>query len=206
MIQGSEEWHRARLGKITASRLSDVIAKTKAKGVYGAARKNYMMELLCQRLSGQAEEGFTSAAMQRGIDMEPIARGAYEADKGVFVEECGFILSPTETNFGASPDGLVGNDGLLEIKCPNTATHLDFLKSGRPQHKYILQMHGQMLCTGRKWCDFVSYDDRLQGLEYKCVRVEYDENLGNEIISEVSKFLNELDAEMETIERLKSAE
>ena len=201
MIQGSDEWFAARCGKITASRLKDVMAKTKTG--YSATRKNYMMELICQRLSGAVEESYTNAAMQRGNEMEPVARSAYEADKELFVEECGFISSTVESNFGASPDGLVGDDGLIEIKCPNTATHLDFLKSRKPKREYILQMHGQMLCTGRKWCDFVSYDDRLPGLEYKCVRIEYDEALGNEIIKEVSKFLNEMDDELKTIEKMR---
>lgn len=202
MEQRTDEWYSARLGKVTASRLSDVMAKTKSG--YGAARKNYMMELICQKLSGEAQEGFTSAAMQRGIDMEPIAKAAYEADKELFVEDCGFIQHPAKSGFGASPDGLVGDDGLIEIKCPNTATHLEFLKTGKPDRKYILQMHGQMLCTGRKWCDFVSYDDRLAGLEYKCVRADYDENLANEIILEVKKFLNEMDDQLKEIEKLKT--
>lgn len=200
MQQRSDEWFQARLAKVTASRLIDIMPGQRG---YRAARQNYMMELICQKLSGNIEEGYTSEAMQRGIDIEPIARAAYEADKGLFVEECGFIVSETEKGFGASPDGLVGDDGLLEIKCPNTATHLQFLKNGKPKREYILQMHGQMLCTGRKWCDFVSYDDRLPGLEYKCVRIEYDEAPGNEIIKEVSKFLNEMDDELKTIEKMR---
>lgn len=201
MIQGSEEWHNARLGKITASRLKDVMAKTKSG--YSASRKNYMIELICQKLSGVAEQGYCNAAMQRGIDLEAVARSVYEADKGVFVEEQGFILHPVGTGFGASPDGLVGENGLIEIKCPNTSTHVDFLKTGKPKREYILQMHGQMLTTGRVWCDFVSYDDRLPGLEYKCVRVDYDKELANEIIIEVSKFINEMDKEIEEINKLK---
>ena len=205
MKQLSKEWHHARLGKITASRLSDVMSKIKSG--YSASRKNYMMQLICEKLSGYKEEGHTNAAMQRGIDVEPIARGAYEADKGLFVEECGFIVHPVESGFGASPDGLVSDDGLIEIKCPNTATHVEFLKSGKPKREYILQMYGQMLCTGRKWCDFVSYDDRLPGLEYKCVRVNYDHdiNLGNEIIMEVTKFLNEMEKELNEINKLRAA-
>jgi len=199
--QGTEEWHAARLAKVTASKLSAVMAKTKSG--YSATRKNYMMELICQKLSGQREEGYTNAAMQRGNDLEPVARGAYEADKGVFVDECGLIDHPKIEGFAASPDGLVGSDGLIEIKCPNTATHVEFLKNGKPKREYILQMHAQMLCTGRKWCDFVSYDDRLQGLEYRCVRVEYDEELGNEIIKEVTSFIAEMQKELQEIENLR---
>jgi putative phage-type endonuclease len=201
--QRSPEWYQERAGKVTASRLKDVMATTKSG--YSATRKNYMMELLCQRLSGNVEEGFTSTAMQRGIDREPIARGGYEADKGVMVDETGFALHPSINGFGASPDGLVGDDGLVEIKCPNTATHVEFLKTGKPKREYILQMHGQMMCTGRAWCDFVSYDDRLLGLEYRCVRVEFDEDLGNEICAEVGLFLAQLDDEIKAIEKLKEA-
>jgi len=199
--QGTDEWHNARLAKVTASRLSAVMAKTKSG--YSATRKNYMMELICQKLSGQREESYTNTAMQRGNDLEPIARGAYEADKGVFVDEVGLILHPAEIDFAASPDGLVGNDGLVEIKCPNTATHVEFLKNGKPKREYILQMHGQMLCTGRRWCDFVSYDDRLQGLEYKCVRVEFDKVLADEIIKEVTSFLVEMEKELIEINKMR---
>ena len=201
--QRSPEWYQERAGKVTASRLKDVMATTKSG--YSAARKNYMMELLCQRLSGTVEESFISTAMQRGIDLEPIARGAYEADKGVMVEESGFILHPTIDGFGASPDGLVGDCGLVEIKCPNTATHVEFLKTGKPKNEYILQMHGQMLCAQRKWCDFVSYDDRLPGLEYRCVRVELNWEVRDSILDEVGYFLEELEAEIKAIEKLKEA-
>ena len=176
---------------------------TKTKSGYSAARKNYMMELICQKLSGESEQSFVSQAMQRGTDLEPIARSVYEAKNGLFVDECGFYDHPTESGFGASPDGLVGDNGLIEIKCPNTATHVTFLKSGKPDRKYMLQMHGQMLCTGRNWCDFVSYDDRLKGLEYRCVRIERSEELSNEIILEVSKFLNEMEIELQTINKLR---
>ena len=203
IMQRSPEWYRERAGKVTASRLKDVMATTKTG--YSASRTNYMMELLCQRLSGNIEEGFTSPAMQRGIDLEPIARGAYEADKGVMVEEIGFINHPSINGFGASPDGLVGEYGLVEIKCPNTATHVEFLKTGKPKREYILQMHGQMLCTGRAWCDFVSYDDRLPGLEYRCVRVELDNVTADYLVSEICSFLNDLDAEIKAIEKLKEA-
>ena len=201
MDQGTSEWFEARLGKITASRLSAVMAKTKSGPA--ATRANYMMELICQKLSGQREESYSNAAMERGVELEPIARGAYEAANGLFVEEIGLVDHPAIKGFAASPDGLVGDKGLLEIKCPNTATHVEFLKSGKIKRDYILQVHAQMLCTDRDWCDFVSYDDRLDGLEYKCVRVEFDTNLAHEIMTEVNKFLTEMDAELQTILKLK---
>jgi putative phage-type endonuclease len=200
--QRTEAWFSARLGKVTASRISDVMAKTKSGP--SASRKNYMMQLLCERLTGRKEEGFTSAAMQRGTDMEPIARSAYEVDKGVMVQECGFVPCPMIEMAGASPDGLVGNDGLVEIKVPNTATHVDFLRTGQIDSGYQLQMMFQMMCTGRKWCDYVSYDDRMpEPLQYSCVRLMFDESVAVSIHKEVTAFLAELDAlEAEMLEKM----
>lgn len=193
MDQRTDAWFSARLGRVTASRISDLMAKTKSGP--SASRKNYMMQLLCERLTGRKEEGFTSAAMQRGTDMEPIARSAYEVDKGVMVQECGFVPCPMIEMAGASPDGLVNDDGLVEIKVPNTATHVDFLRTGQIDSGYQLQMMFQMMCTGRKWCDFVSFDDRLpEPLQYKCVRLMFDEEVAANIHKEVAVFLAELDA------------
>lgn len=193
MIQGSDEWFAARIGCVTASRVSDVMAKTKSG--YAASRANYMMELLCQRLTGKREAGFTSAAMLRGTELEPTARACYEAESGLLVVECGFVLHPDIEGLGASPDGLVGDDGLCEIKCPNTATHIEFIRTGKPKAEYQWQMLCQMACTGRQWCDFVSYDDRLPpALQYHSVRMERDDNRIAEMVSEVTKFLAELDA------------
>lgn len=193
MIQGSDEWFAARIGRVTASRVSDVMSRTKTG--YSASRTNYMMELLCQRLTGKHEEGFTSAAMQRGTELEPAARACYEAESGILVVECGLVLHPEIDGLGASPDGLVSHDGLLEIKCPNTATHIEFIRTGKPKAEYQWQMLCQMACTGRAWCDFVSYDDRLpQALHYSCVRFERDDNRIAEMVLEVTKFLAELDA------------
>lgn len=190
--QGSEEWFLSRLGKVTASRVADVMAKTKSGPA--AARKNYMMELLCQRLTGAREEGFTSAAMQRGTDLEPMARGRYEVENDVLVMESGLVDHPTIPNFAASPDGLVDDDGLIEIKCPNTAQHVEFLRTGKIDTRYQSQMTAQMLCTGRKWCDFVSFDDRLPpALQYAFARFELNEKFGDEMLTAVSVFLTELD-------------
>lgn len=205
--QRTEAWMAERMGKVTASRISDVMAKTKSGPA--ASRKNYMMQLLCERLTGTREEGFTSAAMQRGTDLEPIARSAYEVDKGVMVKECGFVPCPMIAMAGASPDGLVGADGLVEIKCPNTAQHVEFLRTGKIDSGYQLQMLFQMMCTGRGWCDFVSFDDRMpEELQYRCVRLEYDEARAEEIRAEVTAFLRELDAleaEMRALMRREAA-
>jgi putative phage-type endonuclease len=191
MEQKSPEWFAARLGKVTASRVADVMAKTKTG--YSTNRDNYMMELLCQRLTGKAEESYTNAAMQRGTEMEPIARGCYEALEGVMVEECGLIDHPKIIGFGASPDGLIGKIGLLEIKCPNTKKHVEFLRTGKPDNKYQWQMTAQMACAGREWCDFVSFDDRLpKELQYAKTRFMRDDVRVSEMESEIKKFLSEL--------------
>jgi len=201
--QGSPEWHQSRLGKVTASRVADVMAKTKSG--YSTSRKNYMMELLCQRLTGRREEGYTNAAMQRGTDLEPIARGRYEIENDVLVMETGLVDHPTINCFAASPDGLVGDDGLLEIKCPNTAQHVEFLRTGKIDDGYQTQMLAQMLCTGRKWCDFVSFDDRMpEALQYKCVRFHFDAKDAGEMVTEITVFLKELDelvAEMQEMQK-----
>jgi putative phage-type endonuclease len=200
--QGSEEWFASRMGKVTASRVKDVMAKTKSGPA--ATRKNYLMELLCQRLTGNREEGYTNAAMQRGIDLEPIARSAYEIDTGLMVDEVGLIEHPTIEMFGASPDGLVEADGMLEIKCPNTAQHVACIRTGEPDNKYWIQMQTQMACSGREWCDFVSFDDRLpEELQYFRSRVMRDKDVISEIEDDVLQFLGELDSlESEMKERI----
>ena len=159
MEQRTDDWFAARLGKVTASRVADVVAKTKSG--YSTSRENYMAQLVCERLTGKPAESFTNSAMQWGTDTEPLARAAYEAHMDVLVDEVGFIDHPAIVNSGASPDGLVGSDGLIEIKCPNTATHIDTLLNQAVPKKYADQIFWQMACTNRDWCDFVSYDPRL---------------------------------------------
>lgn len=193
IAQGSPEWFAARLGKVTASKVSDVIGRTKTG--YAAGRANYAAQLLCERLTGKAEPTFQNAAMQWGTDQEPFAREAYEYRSGVFVDQVGFVDHPRIAMAGASPDGLVGADGLLEIKCPNTATHLDTLDSGKPDKKYVTQMQWQMACTGRAWCDFASFDPRLpEELRLFVTRIDRDDVLIEELETEVIAFLTELDA------------
>ena len=190
--QGSESWFLQRLGRVTASRISDVMAKTKSGPA--ASRKNYMMQLLCERLTGAREEGFSSAAMQRGIELEPVARSAYEIVTGMDTVEAGFVIHPHYDDIGASPDGFVGDDGLLEIKCPNTAQHVACLRSGEPDKKYWWQMQCQMACTGRKWCDFVSFDYRMpEELQIFIARVERDDQAISEMLDECLEFLGELE-------------
>ena len=199
--QRTPEWFAERLGKITASRIADVAGKTKS-GSYCAARKNYMAELLCQRLTGQQEEKFTSAAMQHGTDTEPAARAMYMLETGADVTETGFIPHPSIAMSGASPDGLVGEDGLIEIKCPNTATHLEFLQNQKPKHEYLLQMQWQMACTGRLWCDFVSYDDRLpEPHAYACIRIMRDPETIERLEQAAAGFLAEAEAIIKQLEQ-----
>ncbi|PJI73922.1 lambda exonuclease family protein [Pseudomonas asiatica] len=208
MEQRSAEWFAARLGCVTASRVKDVMASGRG-GAPSATRKNYMMELLCERLTGQSGGADLSrnAAVQRGVELEPFACMAYEADKGLMVVETGLVMHPTISGFGASPDGLVGDDGVLEIKCPNTATHIATMQSERHDPQYEWQMLAQMACTGRAWADFASYDDRLpEPLQYVCHRFERDFKRIREMESEIRAFLEELsDLEKEMRERMKEA-
>jgi putative phage-type endonuclease len=195
MEQQSNEWFTARLGKVTASRVADVIAKTKTG--YSASRDNYMAQLICERLTGQKGESFTNAAMEWGTQTEPLARSAYENARNLLVKEVGFINHPRIEMSGASPDGLVGDDGLVEIKCPNTATHIDTLLSGKVPTKYITQMQWQMLCCQRKWCDFVSFDNRLpEHLQLFVQEVEFDQEYCAMLEKEVTQFLAELDSKV----------
>jgi len=192
MEQQTNEWFTARLGKVTASRVADVIAKTKTG--YSTSRDNYMAQLICERLTGQKGESFTNAAMEWGTQTEPLARSAYENARSLLVKEVGFINHPRIEMSGASPDGLVADDGLVEIKCPNTATHIDTLLSGKVPTKYITQMQWQMLCCQRKWCDFVSFDNRLpEHLQLFVQEVEFDPEYAAMLEKEVVLFLTELD-------------
>jgi len=189
-IQGTEEWHLHRLGKVTASRVADVLATLKTGEA--ASRRNYRMELVCQRLTGQREEGYTNSHMERGIELEPIARSLYEFKQGVTVTEIGFVDHPSIEMAGASPDGIVG-DGLIEIKCPTPCNHADTLLSGKAPSKYIPQMQWQMACTGARWCDFVSYCPALgENLELFIVRVERDDEYIAETENVVKLFLTEV--------------
>lgn len=189
--QGTTEWHLLRLGKVTASRITDVLSK--GKSGESAGRKNYRMELVVQRLTGLPGESFTSAAMEHGVLTEPKARFAYEAEKQQFVEQVAFVDHPSIEWFGCSPDGLV-NDGLIEIKCPNSTTHIEYLTDQKPPAKYIPQMQCQMAVTGRQWCDFVSFDPRLpDDLQLFVVRLERDQEYIEAMEAEVKKFLSEVD-------------
>ncbi|MBB4063640.1 lambda exonuclease family protein [Gellertiella hungarica] len=191
-VQRTDEWFRVRLGKVTASRIADATARTKTG--WGASRANYMAELLCERLTGEPRESFTNAAMQWGTDMEPEARRLYEFMTGQDVVEVGFVDHPRIAMSGASPDGLVGELGLVEIKCPNTATHIETLLGAEIDGKYLKQMQWQMACTKRGWCDFVSYDPRLpESMQIHIQRVTADHAFISKLEIDVSDFLIELE-------------
>lgn len=197
MQQRTEEWFAARCGKVTASRMKDIIAKSDT-----AAYRNYQAEIISERLSGRPAESYSSREMQRGTELEPKARAVYLLETGSDVSETGLIPHPSIANSGASPDGLVDSDGLLEIKCPNTATHIDFLLHRQPKREYILQMQWQMACTGRLWCDFVSYDDRLpEPHAYACIRIMRDPETIELLEQAAADFLAEAEAIIKQLEQ-----
>jgi putative phage-type endonuclease len=192
MEQRTDEWYAARLGKVTASRVADIIAKTKSG--YSTSRANYMAELVCERLTGKQGEFYQNAAMAWGTNTEPMARAAYEAVEGALVVEVGFVSHPTIQMAGASPDGLIEEDGLVEIKCPITATHIDTLLTQTVPGKYMTQMMWQMACTNRQWCDFVSFDPRMpEHMQLFIKRVPRDNDVITELEREVERFLADLD-------------
>lgn len=193
VIQGSPEWFAQRLGRVTASRLADVVAKGKG-GAEAATRATYRAELVAERLTGKAAEGFTNAAMKWGTECEPLARAAYEAEYGLLVTETGMVTHPNIPMSGASPDGLVSIDGLIEIKCPETKGHIETILSDKAPTKYIPQMQWQMACTCRAWCDFVSFDPRMPfDMQMFVRRVFRDDDLIAEYESAVVAFLAEVD-------------
>jgi len=193
--QRTPEWFAARLGKVTASKIADVMASGRA-GAPSVTRANYLAQLLCERLTGRPTEGYTNDAMQHGIDNEPIAINAYEMAQDVIVNPIGLVDHPSIAMSGASPDGLVGEDGLIEVKCPNSATHLATLKGGSIDGRYMKQMQWQMACTGRKWCDFVSFDPRMPDhMQLHVQHVRRDDEMIAQIEAAVCEFLAELDAD-----------
>lgn len=187
--QRSDEWFKARLGRATASRFADCLATIKTGEA--ATRRNYRIQVVTERLTGQKQESFTNAAMEWGTMTEPQARSAYEFHTDNEVQEVGFFPHP-DLMAGASPDGLIGDDGLLEIKCPNSTTHVEYLDAGVLPSKYVPQVQGQLWITGRKWADFVSFDPRMpHNLQLFVCRVERDDQYIAELEAGIIKFLAE---------------
>ena len=201
MEQRTPEWFQKRLGKVTASRIADLMAKTKTGP--GASRANYLAQLVTERLTGTPTEGFQSPAMTWGIEQEAAARAAYSARTGVLVDEVDFVDHPT-MQAGASPDGLVGENGLIEIKCPNTSTMLEYLEDRTIPQKYRLQMQWQLAVTGRDWCDFVAFDPRLpEHLQLLVIREPRNTDLVAEITHEVNRFLAEVERKVAFLKELR---
>ena len=192
MDQRSEEWFQQRLGKGTASKANDMRSKT------GVKRKNYAIRLLTERRTQMPVDSFVSPAMEWGTENETIARMAYQLkNKDSGMAEVGFLLHPTIENFGASPDGFVDKDGLIEIKCPNSTTHIEWFLAGKVPSTHKNQMIAQLVCTGRTWCDFVSFDPRVgEDIELFVVRFEPTAKEREELEKDVTEFLAEVD-EME---------
>lgn len=200
--QGSEEWLQSRMGKVTASRVADVLAKTKSG--YSTSRQNYAIELALERITGNRQAFYTNEAMKWGTEKEPFARAAYEAKTMVIVDEVALINHPTIAMAAASPDGVINDDGLVEFKCPIPATHLNTLVTRKPSGDYITQMMWQMACTNRKWCDFASYDPRFpEHLQLVVVRINRDDVAIKAMEDEVIKFLTEVDAMVQQINEMK---
>lgn len=194
MEQRSPEWFASRLGKVTASRVADVIAKTKTG--WGASRANYLAELLAERLTGMVAPSYSNASMEWGTLTEAEAITAYQFYRDKDVVAVGFIEHPTIAMSGASPDGLV-DDGLVEIKSPNTSTHIDTLLTGKVPEKYVTQMQWQMACTRQAWCDFASFDPRMpEHLRLYVKRVNRDDALIASLELDVRNFLAELDSKI----------
>ena len=193
--QGTPEWHQMRLGKVTASRVADILARTKTGP--SASRQNYLIELAIQRTTGIIQESYTNSSMEWGVQNEGSARVSYEINTNNFVDKVAFIDHPSIKWFGCSPDGLVSDRGLLEIKCPNSATHWEYFKAKEPPKKYFIQMQAQIAVTGRDWCDFVSFDPRMPDRsQLLIVRVDRDDAFIAEMEAEIKKFLEEVQTEV----------
>ena len=198
MEQGSQEWLAARAGSLGASQVADAIARTKSG--WGASRANVMASLITERLTGRPAETYTNAAMAWGTQTEPDARAAYEFMRDVDVDLVGIVKHPTIVGSHASPDGLVGDKGLIEIKCPSSSTHIETLLTGTIPGKYMTQMMWQMACTGREFCDHVSFDPRLPtSMQLWIRRVERDPKAISELEEQVQEFLAELDAKVKAL-------
>ena len=202
IVQQSPEWFAQRCGKATASRISDIVAKTKTG--YSASRANYMAQLVVERMTQTVADSYSNVAMEWGTENEPFARAAYEVKTGNTVDQVGAIDHPRIAMSAASPDGLIGDDGCLEIKCPHTSTHIATLLGEEPVKKYYDQMQWQMACTDRKWCDFVSFDPRMPShLQLFVKRIERNDDYIEQLEKEVVQFLMEVEDKVKKLNEIK---
>lgn len=201
--QGSAAWAHARAGRVTASRVSDVLSRARDRKSEGATRRKYKAQIVSELLTGRPlENAFSSRAMEGGIENEPFARSSYEVTHGVFVDQVGFVLHPSIERAGASPDGLVGDDGMVQFKCPEPHTHLGYVLDGVVPSEYEPQMQWEMACTGRAWSDFVSYSPHFPAPHNLfVVRLQRDDSRISTITAEVLVFLQEADAIIERLRR-----
>jgi len=190
--QGSEAWKQARLGHVTASNVADVMAKGKTGEAI--TRYKYKVRLVAERMTGASPESYTNSAMEWGIEQERFACMAYEERNDVLVDKTGFWLHPTIKWVGVSPDRLVSHDGLVEVKCPNTTTHLDYIFANKVPSEYYKQIQCQLWVTNRQWCDFISFDPRLpKRNQLFVIRCNRDDALIAEMEVEVKQFLSEVE-------------
>lgn len=190
--QHSAAWYDARLGHVTASRVAEVIS-SKKNGEPRKAREDYKMELLIETLTGRPAEHYVSPAMDWGIETEKLAREEYKMAKGVEIDRIGYVLHPRIKRSGASPDGLIGEHTLVEFKCPTTQTHMLYVIHDVVPDEYMPQMMWQMACTGRAYCDFVSYDPRVpDDFSLFIKRVARDDSYIAQMERKVEEFIIEL--------------
>ena len=204
MEQGSPEYVAWRIGKATASRIADILAKPRSGQKVSTTRRNYMAQLVCEILTNKsAEREFMTRDMQRGIELEPRARVEYEMLRGVTVRKAGFIDHPAIQRCGCSPDGLVGDDGLVQFKCPIPAIHFDYIESSKLKTapaEYFPQLQFELACTGRKWNDFVSYNEQMpEHLQLVVIRVEREDKYIAEVEDAVRQFLRDVDEQIEKL-------
>lgn len=198
--QRSEEWFRERLGCVSSSCICDVLAKPIKGNKEATTRRNLKARLVCEILTGKTEESYQSWDMQRGIQLEPFAVTEYELRQGVDTESVGFVPHPTIERAGASPDRLIGSDGVLELKAPKQANHIDYLRDGIVPVEYRKQMLWEIACTGRKWADFASFNPSFpEELQLFVARLERDDVAIAEIEAEVLKFNQEVREMVDTL-------
>ena len=201
MEQGTDEWKQIRLGKISASRMGDLLATTRTGTA--ASRAKYMAQLVCERMTGVLTEFKVTKPMERGTELEPIARAAYEVETSQMIDQIAWVDHPKIEKAGCSPDGLVGEDGLVEIKCKETHNHFETILKDEIDSDHEKQMLWQMACTGRAWCDFVSFDPRMPDhLKLFIQRFNRDDLRIKEIEDQVRVFIAEIDQKVDDLNKL----
>jgi len=205
ILQGTDEWLAARRGNVTGSRIKDVLANGRGGGE-SLTRKKYIYQIALERVTGITPDSYKSDAMERGNILEPDAVAVYEWQTGNVSDEVGFVYHPTIDRYGASPDRLIGDDGVIEVKSVMPHTHIDWMKAGVVPSEHKKQMQSEMDVTGRKWCDFVSYCPELPiEIQLFVVRLDRDEDFIKEMHEKIAIFLKEVDDMVDWIKKRISA-